>query len=86
MVAEHVILDLWYLVVMAVAQEVELLRRELEELNARMDEVRQQSASAVMNAVETGLTEAERGQTVSKPRPGHESREARAVRNLQRLR
>ena len=73
---------------MAVAQEVELLRRELEELNARMDEVRQQSASAAMNAAETGLTEAERtmGQTVSKPRPGHESREARAVRNLQRLR
>ena len=33
---------------MASAQEVELLRPQLEELNARMDEVRQQSASAAM--------------------------------------
>ena len=52
-------------------QEVELLRRRLEELNALMDEMRQQSASAAMNAAVTGLTEALRtmGQTVSKPRP-----------------
>ena len=39
-------------------QEVELLRRQLEELNARMDEVRQQSATAAMDAAVTGLTEA----------------------------
>ena len=45
---------------MSTAQEVEWLRRQLEELNARMDEVRQQSASAAMNAVVTGLTEAVR--------------------------
>ena len=71
MVAERVILDLWQQVVMATSREVELLRRQLEELNARMDEVRQQPASAAMKAAVTGLTEAARtmGQIVSKPRP-----------------
>ena len=56
---------------MATAQEVELLRQQLEERNARMDEVRQESANAAMNAAATGPTEAVRtvGQTVSKPRP-----------------
>ena len=48
MVAERIILNLWYRVVTASAQEVYLLRRQLEELNTRMDEVRQQSASAAM--------------------------------------
>ena len=48
---------------MASAQEVELLRRQLE--------IRQQSSSTAMNAAVTGLTEAVRtmGQSVSKPRP-----------------
>ena len=56
---------------MATTQEVELLRRKLEELNGRMDEVRQQSSNAAMNAAVSGLTEAVRsmGQLVSKPRP-----------------
>ena len=35
---------------MAAVQEVELLRPQLEDLNARMDEVRQQSSNAAMNA------------------------------------
>ena len=50
---------------------MDLLRLQLEELNARMDEVRQHSANAAMNAAVTGLTEAvrTRGQTMSKPRP-----------------
>ena len=49
----------------------ELLRRQLEELDGRMDEVRQQSWNTAMNAAVSGLTEAVRsmGQSVSKPRP-----------------
>ena len=56
---------------MASAQEVEMLRRQLDELTAQMIEIRQQSSSTAMNAVVTGLTEAVRtmGQSVSKPRP-----------------
>ena len=55
---------------MASAQEVEMLRRQLDELTARMEEVRQQSSNTAMNAV-TGLAEAvrTRGQSVSKTRP-----------------
>ena len=47
------------------------IRRQLEELNARMEEVRQQSANAAMNAAVTGLTESVRtmGQSVTRPRP-----------------
>ena len=56
---------------MASAQEVEMLRRQLDELTAQMIEMRQQSSSTAMNAAVTGLTEAVRtmGQSVSKPRP-----------------
>ena len=56
---------------MASAQEVEMLRRQLDELTAQMIEIRQRSSSTAMNAAETGLTEAVRtmGQSVSKPRP-----------------
>ena len=56
---------------MASAQEVEMLRRQLDELTARMEEVRQQSSDTAMNAAMTELTEAVRtmGQSVSKPRP-----------------
>ena len=45
--------------------------RQLDELTARMEEVRQQSSNTAMNAVVTGLMEAVRtmGQSVSKPRP-----------------
>ena len=55
----------------AATQEVELLRRQLDGLKARMDEVPQQSATAALNAAVTGLTEAVKtmGQTASKPRP-----------------
>ena len=51
--------------------EVEMLRRQLDELTAQMIEVRQQSTSTVMNAAVSGLAEAVRpmGQSVSKPRP-----------------
>ena len=54
---------------MATAQEVDLLRRQLEELNGRMEEVREQSANAAMNAAVTGLTDAVRtmAQSVSIP-------------------
>ena len=77
MVAEPVILELWYTnllgyrVAMASAQEVEMLRRQLDELTAQMIEIRQQSSSTAMNAAVTGLTDAVRtmGQSVSKPRP-----------------
>ena len=56
---------------MASTQEVEMLRRQLDELTAQMIEIRQQSWSTAMNAVVTGLAEAVRtmGQSVSKPRP-----------------
>ena len=53
---------------MASAQEVEMLRRQLDELTAQMIEIRQQSSSTARNAAVTGLTEAVR-QSVSKPRP-----------------
>ena len=57
---------------MASAQEVEMLRRQLDELTAQMIEIRQQSSrSTAMNAALTGRTEAVRtmGQSVSEPRP-----------------
>ena len=56
---------------MASAQEVEMLRRQLDELTAQMIEMRQQSSSTAMNAAVSGLAEAVRtmGQSVSKPRP-----------------
>ena len=59
-------MDVWSSVVVAASQEEELLRGQLEELNTRMDEVRQQSVSASINAAVTGLTEAvsTMGQTV----------------------
>ena len=82
MVAELVFLELgyWsipgiavlgYRVAMASAQEVEMLRRQLDELTAQMIEVRQQSSSTAMKTAVSGLAEAVRtmGQSVSKPRP-----------------
>ena len=72
---------------MATTQEVELLRRQLVELNAQMDEMRQQSTNAATNAAVTGLTEAVRidrtvgVKTISRE---HESREARVVCTWQR--
>ena len=56
---------------MASTQEVEMLRRPLDERTAQMIEILQQSSSTAMNAAVTGLTEAVRtmGQSVSKPRP-----------------
>ena len=51
--------------------ELEMLRRQLDELTAQMIELRQQSSSTAMNAAVTGLAEAVRtvGQSVSQPRP-----------------
>ena len=56
---------------MASAQELEMLRRQLDELTAQMIEMRQQSSNTAMNAAVTGLTEAVRTicHSVSKPRP-----------------
>ena len=62
MVAEPLIVDCWCRVVMGTSQYVELPRRQLDELNAQMDDVRQQSTNAAMNATVTG-------QSVSKQRP-----------------
>ena len=45
---------------MASAQEVEMLRRQLDELTAQMIEIFQQSSSIAMNAAVTGLTDAVR--------------------------
>ena len=42
---------------MASAQEVEMLRRQLDELTAQMIEVCQQSSSTAMNAAVSGLAE-----------------------------
>ena len=65
------IVVLGYRVEMASTQEVEKLRRQLDELTAQMIEMRQQSPSTAMNAAVSGFTEAVRtmGQSVSKPRP-----------------
>ena len=56
---------------MATAQVVELLRRQLEELNARMEEKRQQCAGAAMSAAVMGRTDAVRlmEKSVTRPRP-----------------
>ena len=56
---------------MATTQEVEMLRRQLDEPIAQMIEIRQQSSSTAMNATVSGLAEAVRtmGQSVLKPRP-----------------
>ena len=55
---------------MAPTQEVEILRRQLDELTAQMIEMRQQSSNTAMNAAVSGLSEAVRTvQSVSKPRP-----------------
>ena len=73
---------------MASAREVEMLRRQLDELTAQMIEIRQQSSSTAMNAAVTGLAEAVRtmGQVGVETAPGgHESREVRAARNWQIL-
>ena len=73
---------------MATTQEVELRRRQLDELTAQMIEMRQQSSSTAMNAAVSGLAEAVRtmGQSVSKTASGgHESRKASTVRTWQRL-
>ena len=43
---------------MASAQEVEMLRRQIDELTAQMIEVRQQSSSIAMNTAVSGLAEA----------------------------
>ena len=58
-------------VAIATTQEVEMLRRQLDELTAQMIEMRQQSSSTAMNGAMCGLAEAARtmGQSVSKPRP-----------------
>ena len=72
---------------MASAQEVEMLRRQLEELTSQMIEIRQQSSSAMNAAVDRTHGSRENNGTVgveTAPR-GHESREARAVRTWQRL-
>ena len=73
---------------MASAQEVEMLRRQLDDLTAQMIEVRQQSSSTAMNAAVSGLAEAVRtmGQFGVEAAPGgRESRKATAVRTWQRL-
>ena len=73
---------------MATTQEVEMLRRQLDELTAQMIEMRQQSSNTATNAAVTGLAEAVRtmGQSESKPRP-EDMRvgKATAVRTWQRL-
>ena len=56
---------------MTSTEEVEMLRRQLDELTAQMIEMRQQSSSTAMNAAVSGVAEAVRtmGQSVSKTRP-----------------
>ena len=56
---------------MATTREVEMLRRQLDELTAQMIEMRQQLSRTATNAAVLGLAEAARkmGQSVSKPRP-----------------
>ena len=69
---------------MASTQEVEMLRRQLDELTAQMIEVRQQSSSTAMNAAHGSRVNNGTVGVKTAPR-GHESRKARAVRTWQRL-
>ena len=71
---------------MATTQEVEMLRRQLDELTAQMIEMRQQSSSTAMNAaVSRGSCENNGTVGVETAPRLHESRKARAVRTWQRL-
>ena len=72
---------------MTSTQEVEILRRQLDELTAQMIEVRQQSSSTAMSAaVGTPGSRENNGSVGVETAPrGYESREARAVRTWQRL-
>ena len=67
---------------MASTQEVEMLRRQLDELMAQMIGMRQHSSSTAMNAAVSGLAEARENNGtvgVETAHRGHESPEARAV-------
>ena len=69
-------------------QEVELLRRQREELSAQMDEVRQQSHERCdeRGSDRTHRSGENNGTVGIKTAPrGHDSREVRAVRTWQRL-
>ena len=73
---------------MASAQEVEMLRRQLDEITAQMTEIRQQSSSTAMkrSSDRTHGSRENNGTVGVETAPrGHESREARAVRTWQRL-
>ena len=66
----------------------EMLRRQLEELNAQMDDMRQQSTNPAVNAAMTRLKEAVRtmGQSVSKTESrGYEKSGSQSVRSWQRF-
>ena len=65
-------------------KEVELLRRQLEELNGRMGDIRQQSANAAMNAARCCEKDGTDGDETASGR--HGSRETRAGRAWQRFR
>ena len=68
---------------MASTQEVEMLRRQLDELTAQMIEMRQQSSSTAMNAAVTrshGSGEIDGTVGVETAPRGHDSRKTRAVR------
>ena len=71
---------------MASAQQVEMLRRQLDELTAQMIEIRHQSSSTAMNAAVTHGSRENNGTVSVETAPrGHESREARVVRTWQRV-
>ena len=73
---------------MASAQEVEVLRRQLDELTAQMIDVRQQSSSTAMKRSGDrthGGRENDGSVGVETALRGHESREARAVRTWHKL-
>ena len=68
---------------MASTQEVEMLRRQLDELTAQMIEMRQQSSRSSVGT--RGSRENYGTVGVETAARGHESRKARAVRTWQRL-
>ena len=82
----HFILVLEYRVMMTSAQQVEMLKRKVDEFTAQMIEIRHESSSIAMNAELTHGNRGNNGSVCVKTAPrGHESREARVVRTWQRL-
>ena len=71
---------------MASAQQIEMLKRKVDEFIAQMIETRHEFSSIAMNAELTHGSRGNNGSVCVETAPrGHESREARVLRTWQRV-